>query len=199
MALIWAWPTSVDGTSDSSTRSNLASSRAEDGSLPIDPTELPVEELLADLGERFFPIIADAGRSLTIGAGASPFTAAVRADPSRVQQAVGNLIDNTLRYGAGTITLSARPAGEHVEIHVADEGAGFSDWLLPRAFDRFSRSDPARQRGGVGLGLAVVQMIAQAHGGRAGARNLPTGGADVWLSLPVSRHPSSTSPRALPA
>ena len=126
-------------------------------------------------------------------------TASVRADPGRVQQAVGNLIDNTLRYGAGTITLGARPAGDRVEIHVADEGAGFSDWLLPRAFDRFSRADPARQRGGVGLGLAVVQMIAQAHGGRAGARNLPAGGADVWLSLPVSRNRSSASPPALPA
>ncbi len=177
----------------------LLLARAEDGSLPIEPTELPVEELLADLGERFSPIVADAGRSLTVDAGASPITASIRADPSRVQQAVGNLIDNTLRYGAGTITLSARSAGDRVEIHVADEGAGFSDWLLPRAFDRFSRADPARQRGGVGLGLAVVQMIAQAHGGRAGARNLPTGGADVWLSLPVSRHRSSSSPRALPS
>jgi two-component system, OmpR family, sensor kinase len=177
----------------------LLLARAEDGGLPIEPTELPVEELLADLGERFSPIVADAGRALTIDASASLITAGVRADPGRVQQAVANLIDNTLRYGAGMITLSARPAGDRVEIHVADEGAGFSDWLLPRAFDRFSRADPARQRGGVGLGLAVVQMIAQAHGGRAGARNLPAGGADVWLSLPVSRHPSSASPGALRA
>jgi two-component system, OmpR family, sensor kinase len=164
----------------------LLLARAEDGTLPIAATDLPIAELLFDLGDRFSPIVADAGRSLVIDETGAAAGATVRADPVRLQQAVGNLIDNTLRYGAGTITVSAAVAGDRAEIHVCDEGAGFSDWLLPRAFDRFSRADPARQRGGVGLGLAVVQMIARAHGGRAGARNRPTGGADVWLSLPVS-------------
>ena len=95
---------------------------------------------------------------------------AVRADPDRIEQAVANLIDNTLRYGAGPTTLGARVDGGSVEIHVTDGGPGFGEQFLPHAFDRFSRGDPARRRGGVGLGLAIVRTIAQAHGGDAGAR-----------------------------
>ncbi len=172
----------------------LLLARAEDGSLPIAATDLPIGELLFDLGERFSPIVGDARRALVVGDSSGLPGVAVHADPARLLQAVGNLIDNTLRYGDGTITISAAVAGDRAEIHVCDEGAGFTQWLLPRAFDRFSRADPARQRGGVGLGLAVVQMIAHAHGGQAGARNRPAGGADVWISLPVSQARRSGSP-----
>jgi heavy metal sensor kinase len=169
----------------------LLLARAEDGTLPIAATEVPVHDLLFDLREYFAPLVADAGRSLVVDDDGPAAGASVRADPARLQQAVGNLIDNTLRYGAGTITIRAQMRGDRAQIHVCDEGEGFSDWLLPRAFDRFSRADPARQRGGVGLGLAVVQMIARAHGGQAGACNLPDGGADVWIALPhVQRVPS---------
>ncbi len=165
----------------------LLLARAEDGTLPIEPHDLPVQELIADLGARFAPIVRDAGRQLNVDPEAVAADITIHADPHRLEQAVANLIDNTLRYGAGPITFTARIAGGAVEIHVCDRGDGFSDWLLPRAFDRFSRADPARQRGGVGLGLAVVRMIAHAHGGGAGARNLPGGGADVWLAVPVSQ------------
>jgi signal transduction histidine kinase len=67
---------------------------------------------------------------------------------------------------------------------VLDEGAGFPDGFLARAFERFSRADPARADGS-GLGLAIVETIAQAHGGEAHAANRSGGGADVWLALPL--------------
>jgi two-component system OmpR family sensor kinase len=165
----------------------LLLARAEDGTLPIDPDDLPVQELLDDLGARFAPIISDAGRELRVDLDSISAEIMIHADPHRLEQAVANLVDNTLRYGEGPITFSARLGEGAAEIHVSDHGGGFNDWLLPRAFDRFSRADPARQRGGVGLGLAVVRMIAQAHGGAAGARNLPGGGADVWLAVPTSQ------------
>jgi signal transduction histidine kinase len=171
----------------------LLLARAEDGTLPIDPDDVPVRELLDDLGARFAPIISDAGRELRVDLESIPLEITIHADPHRLQQAVANLVDNTLRYGNGPITLGARLAGGGVEIHVSDHGDGFSDWLLPRAFDRFSRADPARQRGGVGLGLAVVRMIALAHGGAAGARNLPDGGADVWVVVPTSQRATAIS------
>jgi signal transduction histidine kinase len=72
-----------------------------------------------------------------------------------------------------------------VELHVLDEGPGFQDGFAERAFDRFSRDDDARSRGGAGLGLAIVRAIARAHGGDSGARSrADRRGADVWIALP---------------
>jgi two-component system OmpR family sensor kinase len=68
---------------------------------------------------------------------------------------------------------------------VSDEGKGFPPDFIAAAFERFSRGDGGRGRGGTGLGLAIVQAIAKAHQGEAVAANLPDGGADVWLTLPV--------------
>jgi two-component system, OmpR family, sensor kinase len=70
-----------------------------------------------------------------------------------------------------------------VELHVRDEGRGFPDEFLPRAFERFTRADEARTRGGSGLGLAIAAAVAGAHGGSAQAQNTE-GGADVWIALP---------------
>jgi two-component system OmpR family sensor kinase len=162
----------------------LLLARAQDGTLPIELQELGVEEVLAELGATFGPVVERAGRPFAVDGSAVGEGIAVRADPDRLQQAIANLIDNTIRYGAGQVTLSARAAGDAVEIHVADHGPGFQDEFVARAFDRFSRADPARSRGGVGLGLAIVRTIAESHGGDAAARNLSTGGADVWVRLP---------------
>ena len=151
----------------------LLLARAEDGTLPIDAHHLTVEELLVELGARFAPVFERAGRPLEVDVDSVAPGTAVRADPDRIEQAVANLIDNTLRYGAGPTTLGARVDGGSVEIHVTDGGPGFGEQFLPHAFDRFSRGDPARRRGGVGLGLAIVRTIAQAHGGGAGAAANP--------------------------
>jgi signal transduction histidine kinase len=164
----------------------LLLARAEDGTLPIDAHDLTVEELLAELGARFSPVFERAGRPLEVDVESLPAGTAIRADPDRIEQAVANLLDNTLRYGAGPTTLGARLDGRAVEIHVTDRGPGFGEQFLPHAFDRFSRGDPARRRGGVGLGLAIVRTIAQAHGGDAGAGDLPGAGADAWMSLPAA-------------
>ena len=75
-----------------------------------------------------------------------------------------------------------RARGEWIELHVIDQGAGFADDYLPRAFERFSRPTGART-GGAGLGLSLVEAVAHTHGGEAGAANAP-GGTDVWLTLP---------------
>ena len=164
----------------------LLLARAEDGTLPIDAHDLTVEELLVELGARFSPVFERAGRSLEVDVERVPAGTAVHADPDRIEQAVANLLDNTIRYGAGPTTLGARVHGSTVAIHVTDHGPGFGEGFLPHAFDRFSRGDPARRRGGVGLGLAIVRTIAQAHGGDAGAGDLPDGGADAWISLPAA-------------
>jgi signal transduction histidine kinase len=104
-------------------------------------------------------------------------------DGPRLEQALGNMIENALRHGRGTVTLNAASLNGHVELHVRDAGPGFPPEFLPSAFERFSRADEGRTGGGTGLGLAITSAIAEAHGGRAAAANTRRG-ADVWIELP---------------
>jgi signal transduction histidine kinase len=107
------------------------------------------------------------------------------ADRLRLEQALGNLVDNALRHSTGLVELVAEGGSGLIALHVLDDGAGFSPGFLGVAFERFTRDDVARGRGGAGLGLAIVAAIAAAHHGTAHARNRPEGGADVWLELPA--------------
>ena len=109
----------------------------------------------------------------------------VSADRLRLDQALGNLVDNALRYGEAAVLLSAAAEDGHVTLRVRDGGGpGFPPELVEHAFERFTRADRARSRGGAGLGLAIVDAVARAHGGRAGAANREGGGAEVWIELP---------------
>jgi two-component system OmpR family sensor kinase len=158
----------------------LLIARSDQGALPIRRERLPAAEVLRGAADRFAARARMAGRKLRVKPEAG---LAVNADPTRLEQALGNLIENALTHGAGTIELSARTAGPLVELHVADEGPGFPAGFAERAFDRFSRADEARGRSGTGLGLAIVDLIARAHGGETGAGGREGGGADVWIAV----------------
>ena len=157
--------------------------RADGGRLPVRPEPLDAQALLSAAAGRATAAAAAAGR--TVATEADPGVV-LMADPDRAAQALDNLVANALAYGGGEVRLAASARSGSVELHVTDHGQGFPDGFLERAFERFSRADPARPGGGSGLGLPIVATIAHSHGGRAGARNLPGGGADVWLSLPVA-------------
>jgi signal transduction histidine kinase len=162
----------------------LVLARADQGVLPLNPEPLSAGDLVQAAAMRSRAAARTEGRAIVVGE-ASDAAALVAADPDRAAQALDNLVANALRYGAGTITLTARAERELVELHVTDEGGGFPEDIIDRAFERFGRADDARSHGaGSGLGLAIVQAIAHAHGGSAHARNLPKGGADVWIALP---------------
>jgi two-component system, OmpR family, sensor kinase len=158
----------------------LVLARADDGSLPVRRERLPAAELLTAVRERYGHQAAEAGRPLEIRADDQ---LELHVDRLRAEQALGNLVENALRHGRGRILLLARPRDGRVELHVRDEGSGFPRDFIDRAFDRFTRSDPARQGPGAGLGLAIVDVIARAHGGTAHAAN-HYGGADAWLEIP---------------
>jgi two-component system OmpR family sensor kinase len=158
----------------------LVLARADDGQLPVRRERLPAAELLTAVRERFGHRAADAGRSLRIQADDQ---LELDVDRLRAEQALGNLVENALIHGRGQILLLARRRDGRVELHVRDEGSGFPPDFIDRAFDRFTRSDPARQGPGAGLGLAIVDLIARAHGGSAHAAN-HHGGADAWLEIP---------------
>ena len=114
-------------------------------------------------------------------------------DAGRLRQALDNLIENALRFAPrGTaVELVVRRTADRAVIEVSDSGPGFPSNFLPHAFERFRRADQsrARQDGGTGLGLAIVSSIAEAHDGRAGAKNRPGAGATVWLDLPIGEQP----------
>jgi heavy metal sensor kinase len=154
----------------------LVMARADAGELQLRTERLDVPALLEGVRARFARRAEEAGRRVVVDA---PADLAVRGDRVRLEQALGNLADNALRHGAGTVTLRARPAGEDVELAVADEGPGMDPAFARRAFERFSRADAARARGGSGLGLAIVRAIAEAHGGSA-----EIDGAAVALIVP---------------
>jgi two-component system OmpR family sensor kinase len=149
----------------------LLLARADDGRVPLKVEETDMADLAEQVGARF-----------GIRVEAEPLV--VNADPLRLEQALTNMVDNAVRHGGGKVTLTVARRNGGVELHVLDEGAGFTKAFLGHAFERFSRDDPVRSDGS-GLGLAIVETIASAHGGEARAANRSGGGADVWLALPL--------------
>jgi signal transduction histidine kinase len=159
----------------------LVLARSEEGKLGLDLRKVGVAPLLADLRERFSARIVASGRSLVVEP-ANGLT--VEGDRLRLEQALGNLVENALEHGGGEIILRASEGDGQVAIHVEDHGAGFAPEFTDRAFERFSRGDSSRGGDGTGLGLAIVEAIAQAHRGSAHAANRAGAGADVWIVLP---------------
>jgi two-component system OmpR family sensor kinase len=159
----------------------LVLARADRGRLPLRVRTVGAGNLLDDVVRRFGPRAADARREISVR---TPATLKLDVDELRVGQALGNLMDNALRYGTGAIVVEALFRDGGVELHVADQGPGFPDGFLEHAFERFTRPDEARTGAGSGLGLAIVQVIARAHRGEAYAANVAGSGADVWLTLP---------------
>jgi two-component system, OmpR family, sensor kinase len=157
----------------------LVLAQADEGQLPLRREPVRAGDLLQSVRESFRPRAEAAGRTIED----DPADGVVLdADRMRLEQALGNLVDNTLQHGSGPIRLRALEKDGVVELHVLDSGPGFAPDFLPHAFERFRRADEARTSGGAGLGLALVAVIAEAHGGSASAANRD--GADVWLSIP---------------
>jgi two-component system sensor histidine kinase BaeS len=114
----------------------------------------------------------------------------VEADPKRLQQLFGNLLENAVRYTdeGGVLRIRASSDGDDVRIDFLDSGPGVDADQLPRLFERFYRGETSRNRasGGAGLGLAICHSIALAHGGSLSADHSPLGG--LWLTLRLPRN-----------
>ena len=113
--------------------------------------------------------------------------------PDRLARAVNNLLDNAVRHSppGGVVEVSVGAGG----VSVRDHGEGIAAEDVDRLFERFYRGASARGRPGTGLGLAIVRQVAEAHSGRASARNAADGGAVFELVLPAAREPD-VSPSA---
>jgi signal transduction histidine kinase len=164
----------------------LIVARTSNGGMPLRLERLDLGGLLERVAARFGERAAERGRTIFVHADSRE---CVCADEVRLLQALGNLVDNALRHGAGEIALQSRRAGAGVELEVSDEGPGFAPEFAERAFERFARGDLAHTREGTGLGLSIVRAIAEAHGGRAEVA--PDGPATVRLWLPETTSGSS--------
>ena len=120
-------------------------------------------------------------------------------DADKIDQILGNLVENAVRHGAGIVTIVVEPAhldGEEgeldaVAVSVRDQGEGISPDVAPRVFRQFWRGKPrggsrrGQHGGGTGLGLYIVKGLVEAHGGTIGVRCAPSGGAEFRFIVPA--------------
>jgi PAS domain S-box-containing protein len=123
----------------------------------------------------------------------------VSGDPGRLQQVVWNLLSNAIKFTpkGGRVQVVLERVDSHIEISVADTGAGIEPAFLDRVFDRFSQADGSttRQFGGLGLGLAIVKNLVELHGGNVSARSEGAGrGATFTVRLPLAIVRRDTDP-----
>lgn len=112
----------------------------------------------------------------------------VQISENELRQAVGNLVDNALKYAPGaTITANVRSEGDHVVVTVADDGPGMSPDVRARAFERFARGETSGSIPGSGLGLAIVARTVERAGGTIALRTEPGKGVTVEMHFPAWR------------
>jgi two-component system OmpR family sensor kinase len=149
----------------------------------VAPAAIEVEPFLEDVFVRWSEVVP---RGWRLG-GLEPGT--LLADPEALRISLDALLENAVKHTepADAIGLSCRGEENDLVIEVTDEGAGIPPDSLERIFDRFARADSARSRsqGGAGLGLAIVDAIVRAHGGRCTAANSAEGGAVFSLRFPA--------------
>lgn len=159
--------------------------------LPLRRERVDLAALVSDVAAAFAPRAESAGVRVVaeVADGCE-----VEADGDRLRQALGNLLDNALRYGAGEVRIGATASERDVAVAVEDQGEGFPEGFLDHAFEPFARPDAGRGQkgGGAGLGLAIVHAVAEAHGGSAHAENT-SAGAVVRLVLPKAEADLSTN------
>ncbi|HKY97539.1 MAG TPA: PAS domain-containing sensor histidine kinase [Gemmatimonadaceae bacterium] len=175
--------------------------RAESGELEIQPVPVDVRAKVFAMAEAFRPQADINGLSLDVDV--PPWMPSIQSDPARVQQILGNLISNAIKYtqrgGHVTIHASAEKsasgsnAGDGVVIEVIDDGPGISPENQKKLFREFTRFDPEAAEG-AGIGLAISQRIARALGGTITVESEPDSGSRFSLSLPLRLH---NSPRVV--
>ena len=159
----------------------LTIAQTERGELPLRLTRVELTELLEGVRRRFERRAEAEGREVEV----TGLDLTIRGDRLRLDQAIGSVVDNSLRYGDGAVSLEVRDRDRSLEIRVRDHGPGFPTEFLPRAFERFSRASSSRRDGGSGLGLAIVKTVMRAHGGEVDVANWKSG-AEVRFTLPGS-------------
>jgi two-component system phosphate regulon sensor histidine kinase PhoR len=173
----------------------LELSRIESGSAPSRPEPVDVAEIARRLLRDLEPRLRAGELGVALRAEGDP---RAWADREAVEQVLGNLLDNAVKYSpaGGRVEVAVRPGvGQRLHLSVSDTGIGIPRKDLPRIFERFYRVDPGRSRalGGTGLGLAIVKHLVQGMGGQLGVESQPGQGSRFWVELPRPEGPLARS------
>ncbi len=168
----------------------LTLARADEGRFDLHREPVPLEPLTREVMETAVILGEASGVRIALER-VDPVT--VDGDGVRIRQLFLNLVTNAVKYTSkrGTVTISLEDRGDHVAFSVQDTGVGIAAADLPYIFDRFWRADRVRsrtgERGGVGLGLAIAQYIAHAHGGFISVGSRLGRGSTFTVQLPVNQ------------
>jgi signal transduction histidine kinase len=161
-------------------------SLADAGELVIHCQPVPPRELMERLAKAYQPQAAQQKINLRLEAGTD--LPQIRIDPERMEQVLGNLVANALRYtpAGGQIRLTAAEEQGGIVLSVQDNGSGILPDVLPHIFERSYRGDPSRSGDESGLGLAIARSIVELHGGRITAQSAGAGlGSRFSIMLPI--------------
>jgi signal transduction histidine kinase len=164
------------GEMDAMLGSTLQFARDETVSEPRRPTDLAalIQSIVDDMSDAGLPVTTEPTESIVY-----------ECRPMALKRALTNLIENAVKYGKSA-HVSVNISQATIEIMIDDEGPGIPETKLSRVLEPFYRVEDSRSRetGGVGLGLAIAQSIAQSHGGELALSNRPSGGLHASISLP---------------
>jgi two-component system phosphate regulon sensor histidine kinase PhoR len=163
----------------------LILARLEARSDPLDIQPLSLELFLRKILEEWLPRLREKKVSLEVDSAVNT----IPADPFRLEQVIGNLLENAIKYSApgAEIAIRAGLVNGEVEIRVEDTGYGIPPGDLTHVFERFYRVEKARSReaGGTGLGLSIVKHIVTLHGGQVRAESVFGKGTAIIITLPM--------------
>ena len=173
----------------------LAVSRVTTGKIRLEQEYVDLRSVVEHAVETVQPLIAERRHALSISLPAESVWAF--ADPTRMEQAVINLLNNAAKYTdeGGRIWLSLDREGQEARLRVRDDGAGIERDLLPSVFDLFTQGARPldRSQGGLGVGLTIVRRVVELHGGRVEAHSAGLGqGSEFVVRLPLAEPPGLT-------
>jgi PAS domain S-box-containing protein len=159
--------------------------RLDAGKVTLHVRDLRVADVVREVLEVFGPIAGEKQQALETqcGDGLPP----IEADPQRIVQVLSNLVSNAVKFtpAHGTVTLSARQAGEYVLFSVRDTGPGIPPEYVQHVFDRFWQATKDGKKG-LGLGLAIARGLTEAHGGTIWVESEEGEGATFLFTVPVA-------------
>ncbi len=166
----------------------LEAARLDRGAVPLNPRDADLASIASEVSENLRPAAEDRELELIVEA---PVPVLVKADTSRLEQVIWNLIDNAIGYATHRVKVTVkssaadelRPLG--AEVLVQDDGPGVPHDERDAVFEPFHRGQRAGQRRGTGLGLAICRSVVDAHGGRIWIGDAPGGGAEFRFWIPA--------------